>query len=91
MTGTSTHSVVLLISPILWSISTESEVESILNLADIGTAIGLRDRAILETLYSTGMRRLELIGLKWSSIDYERGTVFIDQGKGKKDRMITQR
>lgn len=34
------------------------------------------------------MRRLELIGLKWSCIDYERGTVFIEQGKGKKDRMI---
>jgi integrase/recombinase XerD len=34
------------------------------------------------------MRRLELTTLKWSALDYERGTVFIDQGKGNKDRMI---
>ncbi|MFJ4055629.1 tyrosine-type recombinase/integrase [Pseudomonas sp. NPDC089743] len=34
------------------------------------------------------MRRMELIGLNWSTIDYERGTVMIRQGKGKKDRMI---
>ena len=34
------------------------------------------------------MRRLELTTLKWSAVDYERGTVFIDQGKGHKDRMI---
>lgn len=70
------------------SILTESDVETILNLTDITTPLGLRDRAILETLYSTGIRRLELIGLKWSVVDYERGTLFIDQGKGKKDRMI---
>ena len=70
------------------SILTETEVEAILNLADINTPLGLRDRALLETLYSTGMRRLELIGLKWATLDYERGTVFIDQGKGNKDRMI---
>lgn len=70
------------------AVLTESEAESILNQPDTSTAIGLRDRAILETFYSTGMRRLELTRLKWSAIDYERGTVFIDQGKGHKDRMI---
>ncbi len=43
---------------------------------------------MLETLYSTGMRRLELIGLKLHDIDTERGTVMIRQGKGRKDRMI---
>ncbi len=69
-------------------ILSESEVETILNQADIETTIGMRDRAILETLYSTGIRRMELINLKWTAIDYERGTVFIQQGKGKKDRMI---
>lgn len=66
----------------------ESEAEAVLNQPDTSTAIGLRDRAILETFYSTGMRRLELTTLKWSAVDYERGTVFIDQGKGHKDRMI---
>jgi integrase/recombinase XerD len=51
-------------------------------------AFGLRDRAILETFYSTGMRRSELMGLGLFDIDRERGTVMIRQGKGKKDRMI---
>ena len=55
------------------------------NLAD---PLGLRDRAILETLYSTGMRRLELINLKLYDLDTERGTILIRQGKGKKDRVI---
>jgi site-specific recombinase XerC len=43
---------------------------------------------MLETLYSTGMRRTELAGLSLFDIDRERGTVMIRQGKGKKDRMI---
>jgi integrase/recombinase XerD len=42
----------------------------------------------LETFYSTGMRRMELLGLKLYDLDQERGTIFIRQGKGKKDRMI---
>ena len=53
-----------------------------------GGPLGLRDRAILETLYSTGMRRQELIGLQVFRHRRERGTVMIRQGKGKKDRMI---
>ncbi len=50
--------------------------------------MGLRDRAILETFYSTGMRRSELMSLSVFDLDRERGTVMIRQGKGKKDRMI---
>ena len=50
--------------------------------------VGLRDRAMLETFYSTGMRRMELIHLKLYDLDRERGTLTIRQGKGKKDRMI---
>jgi integrase/recombinase XerD len=64
------------------------EVETVLGQPDVTTATGLRDRAMLETLYSTGMRRMELIGLKCFDIDAERGTVMIRQGKGRKDRMI---
>lgn len=67
---------------------TASEAERVLALPPLGDALGLRDRAILETLYSTGMRRMELIGLKLYDLDAERGTVFVRQGKGKKDRMI---
>ena len=55
---------------------------------DITDAEGLRDRAILETFYATGMRRMEVAGLKLYDIDAERGTVMVRLGKGKKDRMI---
>jgi integrase/recombinase XerD len=64
------------------------EVERVLAQPDIHDVLGLRDRAILETLYSTGMRRLELANLKLHDLDLERGTIFINQGKGQKDRMI---
>ena len=65
-----------------------SEAEAVLAQPDLRDPLGLRDRAILETLYSTGMRRLELAHLKLYDLDTERGTVMIRQGKGKKDRMI---
>lgn len=65
-----------------------SEVEAVLAVPDISHPIGLRDRAMLEVLYSTGIRRLELIGLRVHDVDFERGTLMIRQGKGKKDRMV---
>jgi integrase/recombinase XerD len=67
---------------------TVREAESVLAQPDLGTATGIRDRAMLETLYSTGMRRMELLNLHLNDIDVDRGTVMIRQGKGKKDRMI---
>jgi len=66
----------------------ESEVEQILALPDVQDVFGLRDRALLETLYSTGMRRKELIGLGLFDIDSERGTVHIREGKGGRDRIV---
>ena len=69
-------------------ILTVAEVEKVLAGADLTTPTGMRDRAMLETFYSTGMRRMELINLKLSDLDPERGTVMVRQGKGKKDRMI---
>jgi len=69
-------------------ILTTQEVEQILALANLDEPTGIRDRAMLETLYSTGMRRSELAGLSLFDLDRERGTVMIRQGKGKKDRMI---
>jgi integrase/recombinase XerD len=65
-----------------------AEAERVLGTPPLDDVLGVRDRAILETLYSTGMRRMELIGLKLYDLDQERGTVFVRQGKGKKDRMI---
>ena len=64
------------------------EAEAVLAVPDVSTTEGLRDRAILETFYSTGMRRMEVANLKLYDIDRERGTVMIRQGKGKKDRHI---
>jgi integrase/recombinase XerD len=66
----------------------QREAEAVLAQPDLPSDTGIRDRAMLETLYSTGMRRLELIGLKLADIDIERGTVMVRQGKGRKDRMI---
>ena len=70
------------------TIFSADEVEHILVVPDIGTPVGLRDRAMLETFYSTGVRRTELIHLKLYDVDRERATLTIRQGKGKKDRMI---
>ena len=66
----------------------EEETERVLVLPDLREPLGVRDRAILETFYSTGMRRTELCHLTIYDVDRERGTVFISQGKGKKDRVI---
>lgn len=70
------------------SVLSASEAEQVINRADVAVPLGVRDRAILETFYSTGMRRMELIGLRPEDVDAERGTVLIRQGKGNKDRMI---
>lgn len=67
---------------------TAGEAERVLAVPDVSDPMGLRARAILEVFYSTGMRRMELLGLKLYDLDAERGTVLIRQGKGKKDRMI---
>jgi integrase/recombinase XerD len=67
---------------------TAAEVERVLGLPVVGEPIGLRDRAILETLYSTGMRRRELAQLRLPDVDATRGTLFVRQGKGKKDRVV---
>jgi hypothetical protein len=48
--------------------------------------MGLRDRAILELLYSSGPRRLEIINLKLYDLQFDRGLIVIREGKGKKDR-----
>ena len=64
------------------------EVERLLDVVDLGTPAGIRDRAMLEVLYSTGMRRSELVALALDSIDRLRGLVRIVQGKNRKDRMV---
>ena len=70
------------------SVLTVAEAEAVLAQPNTDSRSGLRDRAMLETLYSTGVRRLELVGLGVYDLDVERGTLMVRQGKGKKDRMI---
>jgi integrase/recombinase XerC len=53
-----------------------------------GGPAALRDRAILETLYSSGLRVSELVGLNWRDLDDEVGMVLVRSGKGNKDRMV---
>lgn len=65
-----------------------AQVEDVLNGCDVKTAEGLRMRAMLETLYSTGIRRFELAGLKLADVDLERGALMVRQGKGAKDRLV---
>lgn len=67
---------------------TEREMESILAQPDVADPRGLRDRAMMEMLYSTGMRRTELMHLTLADFAGAQGTVFIRQGKGKKDRIV---
>ncbi len=70
------------------AVLTVSETERVLAQPDLSTALGIRDRAILEVLYSTGIRRMELVGLDCIDIDVERGICFVREGKGKKDRLV---
>ena len=63
------------------------EVEEILEQIDTSTESGLRDRAIIELLYSGGLRVSELVGLNRDSINLERRE-FVVRGKGSKDRPI---
>ena len=70
------------------TILTIEDVETILNQPDIETTDGLRDRAIMELLYSTGIRRMELVKLTLYDIDPRRQVVMIREGKGGKDRFI---
>ncbi len=64
-----------------------TEVEDLLNSPDVNKALGLRDRAILETLYATGMRVSELINLEMGNLHTDLKLVKV-LGKGSKERLI---
>jgi integrase/recombinase XerD len=64
------------------------EVEAVMAQALLHGERGIRDRAMLETLYSTGIRRSELIHLKLYDIDVRNGSLMVRQGKGQKDRYV---
>jgi integrase/recombinase XerD len=70
------------------SVPTVQEVEAILSEAEPDSAKGLRDRALLEVLYATGLRRMELPGVSIYDIDLNRGVLCVRQGKGNRERMV---
>ncbi len=65
----------------------ESQVEALLRAPDVQTALGLRDRAMLETLYACGLRVSELVGLKTVELGLNEGVLRVI-GKGNKERMV---
>jgi integrase/recombinase XerD len=67
---------------------TRAEVEQLLALPDTSDPLGLRDRAMLEVFYATGLRRTELCRLELPDVNTERGTLTVRKGKGKKDRVV---
>lgn len=69
-------------------VMTIAEAEKVLSMPNLRLAMGVRDRAMLETLYSTGVRRQELVDLNMYDIDKDRGVLMVRQGKGDKDRII---
>ena len=65
----------------------EDQVAALLSAPDTETPLGLRDRAMLETLYATGLRVSELVGLKLSQVSLDMGVVRV-LGKGNKERLV---
>ena len=66
---------------------TLAEIDAIINVVDVSTAEGQRNRAILETLFSCGLRVSELTNLKISKLYFDDGYVIVD-GKGSKQRLV---
>jgi site-specific recombinase XerD len=65
-----------------------TEIEAMLALPDLETPFGIRDRALLETLYATGIRVAEAAALTLGDIDWRAGEVRVAEGKGGKDRVV---
>jgi integrase/recombinase XerD len=65
----------------------EADVEALLAAPDVATPLGLRDRAMLETLYATGLRVSELVSMKTFDANLDAGVVRV-MGKGSKERLV---
>jgi integrase/recombinase XerD len=78
-------------SPSLWRTVphalSSSEIDALLAAPDTSTTLGLRDRAMIETLYATGLRVSELVGLTIDRVRLDPGFVRI-VGKGRKERLV---
>ncbi len=65
-----------------------ADAEAVLAVPEVTEPLGLRDRALMEVLYSTAVRRFEVVALALGAIDVERGTMAVRQGKGRRDRFV---
>lgn len=70
------------------NILTKKEIGALLSAPNLETPLGIRDRAILEVFYSTGIRVSELCNLTLNDLDLKNGELRINQGKNKKDRVV---
>jgi len=70
------------------SVPSLEEVEAILRDAEPTTPQGLRDRVLLETLYATGLRRMEIVGVAIYDVDLNRGVLWVRHGKGRRERVV---
>ncbi|HXG06239.1 MAG TPA: tyrosine-type recombinase/integrase [Nitrososphaera sp.] len=66
----------------------ESEIARLIEMADTTTDIGIRDRALMETLYATGIRHAEAQKLNLYDVDTARMLLIVREGKGKRDRIV---
>ncbi len=64
------------------------EIQDMFNSVDVSTVEGLRDRAVMEVLYSCGLRRQECARLSLQDVNLKHQTVFVREGKGNKDRIL---
>jgi integrase/recombinase XerD len=70
------------------NILSETEIARVIEKPDLSSAAGLRNRAILEVMYSTGIRAMELLNLDVYDIDLEHKTLTVRKGKNSKDRVV---
>ena len=64
------------------------EVEDVVDSFDAATPLGLRNRALVELVYSAGLRSAEAVGLDLGDVDFEQELVHVREGKGAKDRVV---
>ena len=69
-------------------ILTQDEARKLVDSPDLKSPVGYRDKALLEVLYSTGIRSGELLKLKVGDFDAKERTIMVRQGKGNKDRIL---
>jgi integrase/recombinase XerD len=70
------------------NVMNKEEAERVLSQPKIEMPLGIRDRAMLELLYSSGLRRMELLHLKLYDVDQKHGLMTVREGKGKRDRVV---